>query len=140
MDVLTDVLNTFEVKGWLSSRRELAPPWRYDFAASKDSMFHVLSFGGAYLQVAGEAEPIRVEDGDVVLFPTGHPHSLYDDPTSPVTRLVHLDYNPQRRHTVANHDGDGPRMLMLCGAFHFEYPNDFALLRRLPTLIHIPGS
>ncbi len=28
---------------------------------------------------------------------------------------------------------------MLCGAFHFEYPNDFALLRRLPKLIHIPG-
>src|SRR5438067_13484344 len=82
MDVLTDVLNTLELKGWLSSRRELAPPWRYDFVASQDSMFHVLSFGGAYLQVEGEAEPIRVEDGDVVLFPTGHPHSLYDDPAS----------------------------------------------------------
>jgi AraC-like DNA-binding protein len=140
MDVLTDLLNTFEVKGWLSSRRELAPPWRYDFAASKDSMFHVLSFGGAYLQVAGETEPIRVEDGDVVLFPTGHPHSLYDDPTSPVTRLVHLDYNPQRGHQVVGREGDGPKLLMLCGAFHFEYPNDFSLLHRLPKLIHIPGA
>ena len=92
MDVLTDVLNTLELQGWLSSRRELAPPWRYDFAASKDSMFHVLSFGGAYLQVEGEEEPARVEDGDVLLFPTGHPHSLFDDPTSPLTRLVHLDF------------------------------------------------
>ena len=40
MDVLTDVLNALELKGWLSSRRELAPPWRYDFAASRDSIFH----------------------------------------------------------------------------------------------------
>jgi len=140
MDVLTDVLNTFELKGWLSSRRELVPPWRYDFADSKDSMFHVVSYGGAYLHIEGEAEPIRIEDGDIVLFPTGHPHSLYDDPTSPLTRLVHLDYNPQRQHQVMSYEGEGPKLLMLCGAFHFDYPNDFALLRRLPTLIHIPGT
>src|SRR5690242_8931737 len=96
MDVLTDVLNTLELQGWLSSRRELSPPWRYDFAATKDSMFHVLSYGRAYLHVEGEAEPIPVGDGDVVLFPTGHPHSLYDDPASPLTKLVHLDFNPRR--------------------------------------------
>ena len=29
MDLLTDVLNTLELKGWLSSRRELTSPWRY---------------------------------------------------------------------------------------------------------------
>ncbi len=140
MDVLTEVLNTFELQGWLSSRRELVPPWRYDFAASKDSMFHVISFGGAYLQVAGEAEPMRVEDGDVLLFPTGHPHSLYDDPLSPLTRFVQLDYNPHRGHQIVNHEGEEPALLMLCGAFHFAYPSGFPLLHRLPRLIHIPGA
>jgi AraC-like DNA-binding protein len=140
MEILTDVLNTLELKGWLSSRRELTPPWRYDFAASQDSMFHVLSFGGAYLQVEGEAEPIRVEDGDVMLFPTGHPHSLYDDPTSLLTRMVHLNYNPQRGYQVVAREGEGPKPLMLCGAFHFEYPNSFPLRHRLPKLIHIPGA
>src|SRR5690349_21841892 len=139
MDVLTDVLNTFELKGWLSSRRELASPWRYDFAASKDTMFHVLSKGGAYLEIEGEPELIRVGDGDVVLFPTGHPHSLYDNPTSHQTRLVHLDYNPQRGIQVVYGEGAEPRPLLLCGAFHFEYPGNFPLLQRLPTLIHIPG-
>ncbi|MCI0708800.1 MAG: AraC family transcriptional regulator [Chloroflexi bacterium] len=140
MDVLTDVLNTLELKGWLSSRRELEPPWRYDFAASRDSMFHVLNYGSAYLHVEGEAEPIRVEDGDVVLFPTGHPHSLYDNPTSPLTRLVHLDYNPQRGHHVVFGEREGLKPLLLCGAFHFEYPNDFPLLHRLPRLIHVSGA
>jgi AraC-like DNA-binding protein len=140
MDVLTDVLNMLELKGWLSSRRELAPPWRYDFAASRDSMFHVLNYGSAYLQVDGEAEPIRVEDGDVLLFPMGHPHSLCDDPTSPLTRLVHLDYNPQRGHHVVYCEGDEPKPLLLCGAFHFAYPHDFPLLHRLPRLIHVRGT
>lgn len=140
MDVLTDVLNTFELKGWLSSRRELLPPWRYDFAPSPDSMFHAISCGGAYLHVEGEAAPIRVNDGDVVLFPTGHPHSLYDDPASPLTRLVNLDYQPDRGHRVVYAEGDEPRLLMLCGAFHFDYPHNFPLLHRLPKLIHIQGQ
>lgn len=140
MDVLTDVLNTLELKGWLSSRRELTPPWRYDFAPSPDSMFHVLNYGAAYLQVEGESEPIRVNDGDVLLFPTGHPHSLYDDPHSALTRLVHLDYNPQRGHHIVYCEGEGPKPLLLCGAFHFEYPHDYPLLHRLPKLIHIHGT
>ena len=139
MDILTDVLNTLELKGWLSLRQELAPPWRYDFAATRDSMFHVLNEGDAYLQVEGEVEPRRVADGDVLLFPTGHPHSLYDNPASPLTRLVHLDYNPQRGYQVVDREGEGPKPLLLCGAFHFEYPSDFPLLHRLPQLIHIPG-
>ncbi|HEX2914534.1 MAG TPA: AraC family transcriptional regulator [Chloroflexia bacterium] len=140
MDILTDVLSTLEVKGWLSSRRELMPPWRYDFAASPDSMFHVFSSGGAYLQVEGEIAPRRVADGDVVLFPTGRPHSLYDSPASPLTRLVHLDYHPQRGHRVVTQAGEGTKLLLLCGAFHFDYPSNFGLLHRLPVLIHIPGA
>ena len=140
MDVLTDILNTFELKGWLSSRRELGSRWRYEFAAGKDSMFHVISGGGAYLQVEGEEATIRVEDGDVLLFPTGHPHALYDDPLSPLTRLVQLDYNPQRGYQVVNNDDAGPKLLMLCGAFHFEYPSGLPLLQRLPKLIHIGGT
>ena len=140
MDALTDVLSALELKGWLSSRRELAGPWRYDFAQSKDSTFHVISFGGAFLQVEGETGPRRVEDGDVVLFPTGHPHSLFDDPASPTLRVVHLDYNPQRERHIVGCEGAGPKLLMLCGAFHFEYPNDLPLLHRLPKLIHIGGA
>src|SRR5215211_7554282 len=108
MNILTDVLNTLEVKGWLSSRRELTPPWHYDFAVSTDSMFHVLSYGGGYLQIEGESDLIRVEDGDLLLFPTGHPHSLYDDPASPLTRRVQLDYNPQRKHHVVYCEGADP--------------------------------
>jgi AraC-like DNA-binding protein len=140
MDVLTDVLTTLELKGWLSSRRELIPPWRYDFAAIQDSMFHILISGGATLLVEGETEPIRVEDGDVVLFPTGHPHSLYDDPGSPLTRLVHLDYNPGRGLEVVERDPAEGRPLLLCGSFHFEYPNNVPLLHRLPRLIHVSGA
>lgn len=140
MDNLTDIFNTLELKGWLSSRRELVSPWRYDFAASRDSMFHILNSGEAYLQVEGEAELTRVKNGDVLLFPTGQPHSLYDSPASPLTRLVHLDYSPQRGYQLVRQAEEGPEFMLFCGAFHFDYPNDFPWLHRLPKFIHIPGA
>jgi hypothetical protein len=31
MDVLTDVLNALELKGQITARRALVPPWRYNF-------------------------------------------------------------------------------------------------------------
>src|SRR3989442_12696726 len=100
MDVLTDVLNALELKGWLHSRREVAPPWRYDFAASRDSIFHILSCGGGYLCVEGEPEPLRVEDGDVIVFPAGHAHSICDELASPLTHAVYLDYDAHRGYDV----------------------------------------
>lgn len=140
MDVLTDVLNAVQLKGWLSSRQELKPPWRYDFASSDDSVFHIISDGGAYLQIGKEPEQIKVEDGDVLLFPSGRAHSLFDDSSSPLTRHVQLDYHPQRTHHVVFQDGKGVKPLLLCGAFHFDYFGDFPLLTHLPELIHIRGS
>lgn len=140
MDVLTDVLNVLELKGWLSSRRELVSPWRYDFAHSPDSVFHVVTAGRAYLQVGEEAAPIYLRGGDVVLFPTGQAHALCDDPLSPLTRSVQLDYSPERRHHIVNLPNESAKLLLLCGAFHFERPANFPLLNSLPPLIHIPGA
>lgn len=79
MDVLTDVLNALELKGWISARRELEPPWHYNFAASQDMIFHLLSSGGGYLSVEGDSAPLRIEGGGVLLFPLGHAHSICDE-------------------------------------------------------------
>jgi AraC-like DNA-binding protein len=140
MDLLSDVLSALELKGWLHSRTEVASPWRFDFAASPDSIFHILSCGGGYLLVEGEPTPVRLEDGDVIVFPAGQAHSICDDLASPLTQVVHLDYDAHRGYQVFPCEGAGPKMVMLCGAFHFEHLGDFPLLQRLPKVIHIPGA
>ena len=140
MDVLTDVLNALELKGWLHSRTEMTTPWRFDFLASQDSIFHLLSSGHGYLSVEGEASPLRVESGDVVVFPFGHAHSICDELTSPLTRTVQLDYDTHREYQLFPCEGEGQKMVMLCGAFHFESPGDYPLLQCLPKVIHIPGE
>ncbi len=142
MDVLTDVLNVLELKGWLSSRTEMASPWRFEFAASRDITFHILSCGRGYLSVEGEPVPRRVEDGDVMVFPSGHAHAIYDELASPLTEVVQLDYDAHGKCQFFPCEGKGeePKMVMLCGAFHFEHPGDYPLLHRLPKVIYIPGE
>jgi AraC-like DNA-binding protein len=140
MDVLTDVLNALELKGWLSSRVEIAPPWRINFAPSHDCVFHILNFGDGYLCLEGESTPRRVKDGDVLVFPYGDAHSLCDELTSPVTKVSYLDYHARREYQISSFDGEGTKTILLCGAFHFEHPDEYPLLRCLPKLIHIPGE
>ncbi len=140
MDVLTDVLNALELKGWISKRNELVPPWRYDFAASQDMIFHLLSTGGGYLSVAGDPTPLRVEGGGVLLFPFGHAHSICDELTSPLTQVLHVDYDAQREYQGFAGASDESKMVVLCGAFHVEHPGAFPLLHSLPKVIHIPAE
>jgi AraC-like DNA-binding protein len=140
VDVLTDVLNSLELKGWLHSRTEVASPWRFDFVASRDSTFHILSSGGGYLWIEGDPRPVRVEDGDIVMLPHGHAHTLSDELSSLLTQTVNLDYHASREYQVLPFGGGGPTTVMLCGAFHFETPANHPFVQYLPTVIHIPGE
>lgn len=140
MDVLTDVLHSLNLKGWLSTRTEMTTSWRFEFAASQDMIFHILTFGGGYLFIEGEREPLRIEDGDVMLFPHGHAHILCDEPASPLTQAVCLNYEAYREHRLFPSEDEGTKMVMLCGAFHFDQLGDSPLLHCLPKVIHIPGE
>jgi AraC-like DNA-binding protein len=139
VDVLADVLNALDMKGWLHSRTEVAGPWRFEFAASRDSIFHILR-GDGYLCVEDEPTPLRVEDGDVVMFPHGHAHAICDELSSPLTQAVCLDYHADRQYRAFPVAAGEPELVMYCGAFHFEGPDDYPLLRFLPKIIHIPGE
>jgi AraC-like DNA-binding protein len=140
MDVLTDVLDALQLKGWIASRRELVPPWRYDFAASPDMILHLLSFGGGYLSVEGDPTPLRIEDGAVLLFPFGHAHSICDDLTSSLTQVLHVAYEPEKNYQSFPDTAEGATRAVLCGAFHLEHPGAFPLLHSLPNVIHIPAE
>ncbi|GHO89691.1 AraC family transcriptional regulator [Dictyobacter formicarum] len=140
MDVLTDILNALELKGWISARRELTPPWRYHFAASHDMIFHLLGSGSGYLSFEGDPTPLRVEDGAVLLFPFGHAHSICDELTSPLTQVLHVDYSAQHEYQGFADTPDESKMSVLCGAFHLEHPGAFPLLYSLPKVIHIPAE
>jgi AraC-like DNA-binding protein len=140
MDVLTDVLDALELRGCISARRALVPPWRYNFAASQDMIFHLLSSGGGYLSLEGDPTPLRIEGGGVLLFPFGHAHSICDELTSPLTQVLHVAYSAQSEYRAVPDAEEGSKMVVLCGAFRLEHPGGFPLLHSLPNVIHIPAQ
>ncbi|MBD0380974.1 AraC family transcriptional regulator [Paenibacillus sedimenti] len=98
------------------------------------------SVAGGYLSVEGDPTPQRIEDGAILLFPYGHAHSICDELTSPLTKIVHVGYDAQREYQVFPCEGEGSKMVVLCGAFHLEHPGDSPLLHGLPKVIHIPAE
>ncbi len=140
MDVLTDVLNALELKGWICARRELVPPWRYHFAESSDMIFHLVNFDGGYLSIEGEPEPLWIEDGAVLLFPFGHAHSIGDTLTSPLLQVLHVKYDEQQHYQGFPASSEEGKKAVLCGAFHLGHPSAFPLLHSLPKVIHIPAE
>lgn len=141
MDVLTDVLDTLELKGCITARRALVPPWRYHFAESRDMIFHLLSSGGGYLSFEGDPiPPMRVEGGGILLFPFGHAHSICDELTSPLTGVSHVAYSAHSEFRAFPETDEGSKMIVLCGAFRLEHPGAFPLLHSLPKVIHIPAE
>lgn len=141
MDVLTDILTALELKGWLSSRTEMTRSWRFEFEASPDITFHILKFGSGYVWVDGDDTPVKVGDGDVVVFPHGHGHTIADAATSPLLQKVLLDYHAHGEYQLFPADLNDPEtMVMLCGAFHLDNHNIYPLLKGLPKIIHIPGE
>src|SRR5260370_34879899 len=88
----------------------------------------------------GDVTLVEVEEGDVLVFLFGHAHSIGDELSSPLTRTVQLAYDASREYQIFPFEGEGQKMVMLCGAFHFESPGDYPLLQCLPKVIHIPGE
>jgi len=141
MDVLTDVLDALELKGCITARRALVPPWRYNFAASQDMIFHLLSSGGGYLSFEGDpTPPMRIEGGGVLLLPFGHAHSIGDELTSPLTGISHVAYSAHSEFRAFPDADDGSKMVVLCGAFRLEHSGAFPGLYSLPKVIHIPAE
>jgi len=74
-----------------------------------------------------------------LLFPFGHAHSICDELTSPLTQVLHVDYDELREYRgFPSAASDESKMMVLCGAFHLERPGAFPLLHSLPKVIHIP--
>lgn len=139
MDVLTDVLDTVRLRSCLCSRTEIPARWAFAFEQSPDAMFHVMHFGAGWLCVDGQAEPLAIDDGDVVLLPHGHAHIICDQLDAPVVKAMRMSYADHQGYQVFSL-GEQPQSLLLCGVYHIERPDAHPLLALMPPVIHIRGE
>ena len=85
-DGLSSLLREVTVRSVVYCLSDFAAPWGFSVADSPVAKFHVLLHGAAALTV-GDAAPVPLTAGDLVLLPHGDGHTITDQPGSPVRQL-----------------------------------------------------
>jgi len=164
-DTLSDLLRAVRFHGALFYYIEGASPWVAETPPSREIIpailpgaehmieFHGIVQGSCWAALTGES-PIRMEAGDVVLFPQGDPHVMSSAPglraPFPDTKVFFSPRPPQLPYalsmkeaaiTTARLDGGGgDRTTVVCGFLGLDARPFNPLLAALPRVLKVPGS
>jgi AraC-like DNA-binding protein len=132
MDVLSDVLSSMRLQGFVFAATELTAPWGMRADARPQFAFHIIARGQCWLRVDGQAAR-QVSAGDVVLLSPGVGHTLSDSPKSPAKRIEDMLADGAFSRPIAALSGGTQ---VVCGGFQFDDVRGELLLRALPLVIH----
>lgn len=163
-DTLSDLLRAVRLRGALFYYVEGAAPWVAEAPAACEILpailpgaehmieFHGVVEGACWGGIVGEA-PLRLERGDVILFPQGDPHVMSSAPglraAAPERDLFFAPRPPQLPYALrvgdeaatARPDGGEPdKATLVCGFLGLDARPFNPLLAALPRVLRVPGS
>jgi len=164
-DVLSDLLRAVRLRGALFYNIEGADPWVAETPAAREIIpaimpgaehmieFHGLASGACWAAIPGES-PVRLEAGDVVLFPQGDAHVMSSAPglrgepadvgffftPRPPQLPFSLSLGEAGVTTARLDGGGGARATVVCGFLGCDARPFNPLLGALPRLLHVPGA
>lgn len=162
-DTLSDVLREVRLRGAIFFYIEAADPWVAEAPNAHDVIpailpgvdhlmeFHVVARGSCWAAIVGQ-EPIRLEQGDVILFPQGDAHVVSSAPgmraTEDDTGLFFAPKPPQlpfalsvteQGMTTARLDGGGrEQTTVVCGFLGCDAKPFNPLLASMPRVLRLP--
>jgi AraC-like DNA-binding protein len=162
-DTLSDLLRVVRMRGALYYHIEGAAPWVAEAPPAREIIpaimpgaghlleFHGVVRGSCWAAIVGES-PVRLDEGDVVLFPQGDPHVVSSAPGMRARNVdVSLYFTPcppqlpfalsvsERGMTTARLDGGGEPSTLVCGFLGCDARPFNPLLGSLPRMLHMPG-
>jgi AraC-like DNA-binding protein len=147
-DILADLLGSLRLSTIIYGRLELGAPWGLRFPRHPDAAcLYVVGRGAARLEIDPPTDtpdapvaPTVLNAGDVALLPNPGSHTLRDGEGSP----LHVLGEGQCRGSSAAQPiclgGNGPRTMLVAGAFRFGSAMRTPLFETLPPIIHISAS
>ena len=152
-DVLSDVLRAVRLTGAVYFDYELSSPWVAEAPPSQSIAaavmpgaqrvieYHLLARGDCWAHAVGEP-PIRLSEGDLILFPQGGAHVLASAPglrASPDLAAYARSSAPLP--AVYEVGGGGPdEARVICGFLGVDERPYNPLLDALPGTLHVPAS
>lgn len=82
MDLVSQLLNSFHLNASVFIRGQLCGQWRLQQADPDQATFHLVLSGECWLHRPGDAAPLRLEAGDLLILPRDAAHALSDAPTT----------------------------------------------------------
>jgi AraC-like DNA-binding protein len=139
-DDLSEVLQGVRFRGAVFCRSELSAPWGFSVLGRDFASFHIVTRGKCCLDVDGLDGRFWLSEGDLVILPAGHAHTVRDSPSSPATRLEELvaGGGMDARGTLRT-GGGGAGTVLVCGGFHWEDRATSPIVTSLPPIIHLRG-
>jgi AraC-like DNA-binding protein len=140
MDVLSQILDSVEMRGSLYFATEYTAPWALQVDANTNvCRFHVVVEGSCHLTVGNQRASLS--RGDLVLVPHGAAHALLDDPETPPVELARaLAASRYEEEGLFRWGGGGDRCRLVCGHFEFDQEATHPLLVGLPALVHVQAT
>src|SRR5262249_51057792 len=137
LDPIAEVLHDFRLSGSYYCRSELRAPWGLEIPRWCGASFHFVAEGSCYLR-CGSGEPLRLDEGELVLLPRGGSYILSDSPDSDVLPADSLSKEMISHNAkLLRHGGDGELTILVGGGVRFEDPGLHPLVDLMPDVLHI---
>jgi AraC-like DNA-binding protein len=152
-DVLSDVLRAVRLTGAVYFDFELSSPWVAEAPPSREIAgkvmpgaqrvieYHLLARGTGWGHAVGH-DPIRLREGDLILFPQGDAHVLSSAPGMRAAPDMSAFARPSTALPIVYElGGGGPeRARVVCGFLGCDERPFNPLLTALPAVIHLPAA
>ena len=152
-DVLSDVLRTVRLSGAVYFDFELSSPWALEVPPSRDIAaqvmsgarrvidYHLIARGAGWGHAIGR-DPIRLQEGDLLVFPQGDAHVLSSAPVLRAEPDLSAFARPLRRLPLVYELGGGgaERARIVCGFLGCDERPFNPLLSELPTVCHLSAT
>lgn len=135
MDVLSDILQSVQLRGSVYFSTCFCSPWGLEIEKTDNASFHIIEQGECWLQMDSLTQPKKLVAGDILVLPHGTKHQISDKPDSrclngqeTVKRIISGD-NP--------FIGNEGKLNILCGYFEYAHDVQLPFLKALPEVIHL---
>ncbi|MDI4632015.1 AraC family transcriptional regulator [Pelomonas sp. V22] len=148
MDALSQTLRVVRLVGAIFLHGRFTAPWCYQAphadaaapflepTAERVVIFHMITEGECWVEL-GEAEPLRLVAGDVVVFPQGHAHRMGSAPGLPPATGARLHEVLARRPRLLAYGGGGATTKLVCGYLACDARLARMLLAGLPPVLKV---
>ncbi len=138
--VLSDLLKSIRLHSTLYCRANMCAPWGFRISPREVASFHIVTEGKCWLTVEGIDKPVLLTQGDLVILPHGHAHTMTDHPKTAVIRLEDMVARQRTEKDAVVYGANGTNGVvttLVCGGLQLEDYATNPLLSILPPFLHM---